>query len=312
MCTAFVGAAPLLAGPRGRDQLPPPRLRGRGVLRPTAGRSSASRASSWSPSRCRRCRSAFWNDPDGARYRAAYFDDFPGVWRHGDWITFTERGACVITGRSDATLNRGGVRIGTGEFYAVVEGLPEVADSLVVHLEDDDGGHGELLLFVALAPTGVALDDALEARIARRAAHAAVAAPRARRDRGRARRSRARCRARSSRCRSSASSPATPPDAVASRGSLADPTALDAFVARAQMDEHRRRTDELRRAADLGGLVPRAAAQPGIPIARARIDPVEAAWVDRCRARCSVLVRQGDDRAIARGEGLTRAAATSR
>ena len=59
----------------------------------------------------------------------------PGVWRHGDWITFTERGSCVISGRSDATLNRGGVRIGTAEFYAVVESLPEVADSLVVHLD---------------------------------------------------------------------------------------------------------------------------------------------------------------------------------
>ena len=84
----------------------------------------------------------FWDDPDGARYRAAYFDDYPGVWRHGDWILFTERGSCVITGRSDATLNRGGVRLGTGEFYAVVEELAEVVDSLVVHLEDDDGGAG--------------------------------------------------------------------------------------------------------------------------------------------------------------------------
>ncbi len=80
----------------------------------------------------------FWNDPDGARYREAYFDEWPGVWRHGDWITFSDRGSCVISGRSDATLNRGGVRIGTAEFYAVVEGLPEVADSLVVHLDADD------------------------------------------------------------------------------------------------------------------------------------------------------------------------------
>ena len=89
---------------------------------------------------------SFWNDPSGSRYRAAYFDDFPGVWRHGDWINFTDRGSCVISGRSDATLNRGGVRIGTAEFYAVVESLPEVADSLVVHLDADD----RLLLFVAL------------------------------------------------------------------------------------------------------------------------------------------------------------------
>ena len=84
----------------------------------------------------------FWNDPDGAKYRAAYFEDFPGVWRHGDWLTFTERGSCVISGRSDATLNRGGVRLGTSEFYSVVEGLPEVADSLVVHLEDAGGTAG--------------------------------------------------------------------------------------------------------------------------------------------------------------------------
>ncbi len=78
----------------------------------------------------------FWNDPDGSRYRAAYFEHFPGVWRHGDWIMFTERGSCVITGRSDATLNRGGVRLGTSELYVVVEELDEVLDSLVVHLED--------------------------------------------------------------------------------------------------------------------------------------------------------------------------------
>ena len=107
----------------------------------------------------------FWNDPGGERYRAAYFDYFPGVWRHGDWIMFTERGSCVITGRSDATLNRGGVRLGSGELYAVVEELPEVADSLVVHLEDSDGGPGELILFVVLTP-GERLDDELRTQIA--------------------------------------------------------------------------------------------------------------------------------------------------
>jgi acetoacetyl-CoA synthetase len=107
----------------------------------------------------------FWNDPDGERYRSAYFDEYPGVWRHGDWILFTERGSCVITGRSDATLNRGGVRMGTAEFYTVVEDQPEVDDSLVVHLEDPEGGPGELLLFVALHE-GVALDDDLRKRLA--------------------------------------------------------------------------------------------------------------------------------------------------
>ncbi|MDM4722576.1 acetoacetate--CoA ligase [Micromonospora sp. WMMA1363] len=108
----------------------------------------------------------FWNDPDGSRYREAYFDVYPGVWRHGDWITVNERGGCVITGRSDATLNRGGVRLGTAEFYSVVEGLDDVVDSVVVHLEDDHGGAGELLLFVVLAE-GRELDDDLRRKICR-------------------------------------------------------------------------------------------------------------------------------------------------
>jgi acetoacetyl-CoA synthetase len=103
----------------------------------------------------------FWNDPDGRRYFEAYFDVFPGVWRHGDWITIGADGTCVITGRSDATLNRGGVRLGTAEFYSVVEGIDEVADSVVVHLDE----HGdELLLFVVLAD-GLELDEGLRGRI---------------------------------------------------------------------------------------------------------------------------------------------------
>lgn len=102
----------------------------------------------------------FWGDSDGSRYRAAYFEDFPGVWRHGDWIEISERGTCAITGRSDATLNRGGVRLGTSEFYSTVEAIPGVADSLVVHLEDSEGGAGELILFVAVAGGGE-LDEAL-------------------------------------------------------------------------------------------------------------------------------------------------------
>ncbi|MGY1738279.1 acetoacetate--CoA ligase [Geodermatophilus sp. SYSU D00684] len=107
----------------------------------------------------------FWGDDDGSRYRATYFEDYPGVWRHGDWIRFSEVGSCVIAGRSDATLNRGGVRLGTAEFYRVVEELPEVVDSLVLHLEDPAGGNGELLLYVELRP-GTELDDALRRRIA--------------------------------------------------------------------------------------------------------------------------------------------------
>ncbi|MDQ3664528.1 MAG: acetoacetate--CoA ligase [Actinomycetota bacterium] len=108
----------------------------------------------------------FWGDDDGSRYRAAYFEDFPGVWQHGDWITIHEDGSCVLSGRSDATLNRGGVRLGTAEFYSVVEAMPEIADSLVVHLEDDEGGAGELLLFVVLAD-GAQLDDELRGSVAR-------------------------------------------------------------------------------------------------------------------------------------------------
>jgi acetoacetyl-CoA synthetase len=106
---------------------------------------------------------AFWNDPDGSRYRETYFEHFPGVWRFGDWIMFTERGSSVISGRSDATLNRGGVRLGTGELYSVVEEFEEVLDSLVVHLEATD----ELLLFVVLRPD-VELDEELKTRIAAR------------------------------------------------------------------------------------------------------------------------------------------------
>jgi acetoacetyl-CoA synthetase len=105
-----------------------------------------------------------WGDTDGSLYRSSYFDVYPGVWRQGDWIMFTERGSCVVTGRSDATLNRGGVRLGTSEFYSVVEELSEVTDSLVVHLEDEEGGAGELMLFVVLAD-GVELDDGLRGRI---------------------------------------------------------------------------------------------------------------------------------------------------
>jgi acetoacetyl-CoA synthetase len=107
----------------------------------------------------------FWGDDDGSRYHAAYFEFYPGVWRFGDWIEFTERGSCVLTGRSDATLNRGGVRLGTGEFYSVTEGIDEITDSLVVHLEDPGGGPGELILFVALSE-GTELDDDLRKRIA--------------------------------------------------------------------------------------------------------------------------------------------------
>ncbi|HEU4763066.1 MAG TPA: acetoacetate--CoA ligase [Gemmatimonadales bacterium] len=104
----------------------------------------------------------FWNDPDGSRYRAAYFDTFPGVWRHGDWAELTPRGGLVIYGRSDATLNPGGVRIGTAEIYRQVEQLPEVVESLVVGQDWEDDVR--IVLFVRLRP-GLTLDDPLRDRI---------------------------------------------------------------------------------------------------------------------------------------------------
>lgn len=93
----------------------------------------------------------FWGDIDFERYRASYFDVWPGVWRHGDWLVHTERDTWVITGRSDATLNRGGVRLGTAEFYAVLDPLAGVQDSMVLHFEDPAGGMGQLVLLVAPA-----------------------------------------------------------------------------------------------------------------------------------------------------------------
>jgi acetoacetyl-CoA synthetase len=101
---------------------------------------------------------SFWNDRGGTRLREAYFEHYPGVWRHGDWIRITPRGSAVIYGRSDSTLNRGGVRMGTSEFYRVVEALPEVADSLVVDTSGTGRSDGELICFLVLAP-GVDLAD---------------------------------------------------------------------------------------------------------------------------------------------------------
>jgi acetoacetyl-CoA synthetase len=165
-----------------------------------------------------------WGDDDGERYRSSYFDVYPGVWRQGDWVRFSEEGTCIVTGRSDATLNRGGVRVGTSELYAVVEEFPEVDDSLIVHLEDDEGGPGELVLFVVAE-----LDDALRGRLA--GALRKQLSPRHVPD-------------------TIAAVPAIPrtltgkkleapvkrilrgaaPDSVASRGALVDPGAIDAFV----------------------------------------------------------------------------------
>ncbi|MCY4087972.1 MAG: acetoacetate--CoA ligase [Actinomycetia bacterium] len=105
----------------------------------------------------------FWNDPDGTRYRQSYFDQLPGRWTHGDWVRFTTRGSCVVYGRSDATLNRGGIRLGTRDYYELVESLEAVENSLVIDTSEL-GAEGLLLLFVALVG-GKTLDAELEGRL---------------------------------------------------------------------------------------------------------------------------------------------------
>jgi acetoacetyl-CoA synthetase len=90
-----------------------------------------------------------WNDADGSRYRETYYDTYPGVWRHGDWVTITERGTVVIHGRSDATLNRKGVRLGSGDIYEIAERVPGVREALVIGVDRPDGGYW-MPLFVVL------------------------------------------------------------------------------------------------------------------------------------------------------------------
>jgi acetoacetyl-CoA synthetase len=101
----------------------------------------------------------FWNDTNGERYRQSYFDVYPGVWRHGDWIKITARGGAIIYGRSDATINRHGIRMGTSDFYRVVEDIPQIVNSLVIDLEYL-GRASYMPLFVVLQP-GQQLDQAL-------------------------------------------------------------------------------------------------------------------------------------------------------
>jgi acetoacetyl-CoA synthetase len=110
---------------------------------------------------------AFWNDPTGALYRAAYFEHFPGVWRHGDWAEITADDGLIIHGRSDATLNPGGVRIGTAELYRQVEQFEEVLESVVVEQSLSGGADSRIVLFVRLRD-GLTLDDALRDQIRRR------------------------------------------------------------------------------------------------------------------------------------------------
>ncbi|MBU8812524.1 acetoacetate--CoA ligase [Mycolicibacterium goodii] len=105
----------------------------------------------------------FWNDPDGRRYREAYFDEFPGVWRHGDWVTVTHRGSVVVHGRSDAILNRHGIRMGSADICEVAEDLPEIEEALVVGVEEYDGGYW-MPMFVTLAD-GRQIDDHIIASV---------------------------------------------------------------------------------------------------------------------------------------------------
>jgi acetoacetyl-CoA synthetase len=160
LCTAFVGGTPVLPVRAGEISCRYLGAKAEAWVggRPVVGRRGELVLAAPMPS----MPVGLWGDADGSRLRRAYYEQNPGVWTHGDWVTFHADGSCVISGRADATLNRGGVRLGTAEIYAVVEELPEVADSLVVHL--DAAGTDELVLFVALAGTA-RLDEGLRRRI---------------------------------------------------------------------------------------------------------------------------------------------------
>jgi len=226
VCTAFVGGVPILPVYRGELQ----------------GRALGAKVEAWDPDGRSLVDEVgelvisepmpsmpiyFWGDDDGSRYRESYFTMYPGVWRHGDWITITERGTAVISGRSDSTINRGGIRMGTSEIYRAVLAVDEVVDALVVDLPKE-GTEGWMPLFVVLRD-GFALDDQLVAQIKRRI--------------------REDCSPRHvpNELRQIAEVPrtlsgkllevpvkrilmGTPPEKAASRESLANPSALDVFV----------------------------------------------------------------------------------
>ncbi|HEV8152004.1 MAG TPA: acetoacetate--CoA ligase, partial [Solirubrobacteraceae bacterium] len=158
VCTAFVGGVPTLPVHAGELQA---RALGCDVQawdeegRPLTGQVGELVITQPMPS----MPTGFWGDPGGERYRESYFATYPGVWRHGDWIEITERGTAIITGRSDSTINRGGVRMGTSEIYRAVLALDEVLDALVVDVD------GRVALFVVLAG-GAQADDELVRRVA--------------------------------------------------------------------------------------------------------------------------------------------------
>jgi acetoacetyl-CoA synthetase len=164
VCSAFIGTNPMLPVYAGEMQAPYLGVRIEAWSddgRPVVGEVGEMVITAPMPS----MPVTLWNDPDGARLRDAYFDAFPGVWRHGDWMTVTENGTYVVHGRSDSTINRGGVRMGSADIYAAVNSFPEIADSLVIGAELPDGGY-YMPLFVVLAP-GVELSDDLIKRIQR-------------------------------------------------------------------------------------------------------------------------------------------------
>ena len=162
ICTAFVGGVPVLPVYRGELQAP-----SLGVKleawdedgRPVVGQVGELVITEPMPS----MPLFLWNDPDGRRYRESYFERWPGIWRHGDWIEITERGSAIITGRSDSTINRGGIRMGTSEIYRAVLAVDEVVDALVVDIPRP-GTEGFMPLFVVLRE-GAELTDDLVARI---------------------------------------------------------------------------------------------------------------------------------------------------
>ena len=165
LCTAFVGGCPLLPVYEGELQ----------------ARALGAAVESWSPEGEPLIGEVgelvvtepmpsmplfFWGDPDGERYRESYFDMFPGVWRHGDWIEITERGTAIITGRSDSTINRGGIRMGTAEIYRAVLALDDVTDALVVDIPRD-GEENFMPLFVVLRDGADLSEDLVKAIRAR-------------------------------------------------------------------------------------------------------------------------------------------------
>jgi len=164
LCTAFVGGCPLVPVYEGELQA---RSLGASVEswdpdgKPLIGEVGELVITEPMPSMPLR----FWNDPGDERYRESYFDTYPGIWRHGDWIEITDRGTAIITGRSDSTINRGGIRMGTAEIYRAVLAVDEITDALVVDIPRD--GEDWMPLFVVLRD-GTELDETLIKRIATR------------------------------------------------------------------------------------------------------------------------------------------------